>query len=60
MITFPKVAIGLKIVYYIYNKNRYNQFLKLYTDKGYNFKLIKNKIVFFKNGSGFNFNLSDI
>jgi len=57
---FPKIAIGLSRVFYIYNKNRYNQFLKLYTDKGYNFKVVKNKVIFYKDGYGFNFNLSNI
>jgi len=55
---YPKIAKGLNRTFYIYNRDRYNQFLKLYTDKGYNFKLIKNKVVFYKNGYGFDFNLS--
>jgi len=58
--SFPKVARGLNRVYYIYNKDRYNQFLELYVSKGYQYKIVKNKIVFFKNGYGFNFNLSNI
>ena len=58
--SFPKVARGLNRVYYIYNKDRYNQFLELYVSKGYQYKIVKNKVVFFKNGHGFNFNLSNI
>jgi len=58
--SFPFFARGINKAYYIYNQSKLKEFIRRYVEKGFTYKVRKNRIIFSKNGCGIVFNLKKI